>query len=282
MIAFNNNDTWTILSSIEQSIKNKVEAVGIPLKDWQISINYGVKTGYNKAFIIDSKKRQEILDNCLTEEEREKTDAVIRPILRGKDIKRYGYKWADLWLINTHNGIKNKRERIHIEDYPAIKQHLDKYWDKIKVRADQGDTPYNLRNCAYMDDFAKPKIMYPNMTSTLPFYYDTKGFFQNDKSFMITGNHIAFLCAFLNSKLFKYCFKDNFPSLGEKGREVRKIFFEKIPVIKVSNEVNAIFERAITVIQNSYSNEQSFYIDNMIFDLYDLSCEERKLISYIE
>ena len=73
------------------------------------------------------------------------------PILRGRDIKRYIYDWADVWLINTHNGIKGRLERIHIEDYPAVKAHLDQFWDKIKDRADQGDTPYNLRNCAYLD-----------------------------------------------------------------------------------------------------------------------------------
>ena len=72
------------------------------------------------------------------------------PILRGRDIKRYGYNWANLWLINIHNGIKGKLPRIDINEYPAIKVHLDQYWNKIKDRMDQGDTPYNLRNCAYM------------------------------------------------------------------------------------------------------------------------------------
>lgn len=71
--------------------------------------------------------------------------------MRGRDIKRYGYNWANLWLINIHNGIKGKLPRIDINEYPAIKVHLDQYWDKIKDRMDQGDTPYNLRNCAYMD-----------------------------------------------------------------------------------------------------------------------------------
>ncbi|MBR0299726.1 MAG: restriction endonuclease, partial [Bacteroidales bacterium] len=119
------------------------------LKDWNIQINYGIKTGYNDAFIITSQKRDEILSNCSSEEERSKTDEIIRPILRGRDIRRYGYEWAD--LINTHNGIKDSFERVQIEDYPAIKQHLDYYWDKIESRADKGDTPYNLRNCAYVD-----------------------------------------------------------------------------------------------------------------------------------
>ena len=148
---FDNSDSWVILSPIEMSIKKKIEAVGTPLKDWDIQINYGIKTGCNEAFIIDEAKRNEILNNCNDEDERSRTDELIRPILRGRDIKRYGYDWAGLYLINTHNGIKGKLERIHIEDYPAIKAHLDQYWDEISKRADKGDTPYNLRNCAYMD-----------------------------------------------------------------------------------------------------------------------------------
>lgn len=149
--AFTSSDSWVILSPIEQSIKQKIEAVGVPLKDWDIQINYGIKTGCNEAFIITTDKRNEILANCKDEAERKRTEELIRPILRGRDIKRYGYNWAGLWLINTHNGIKGKLPRVNINDYPAIKAHLDKYWDKISKRADKGDTPYNLRNCAYME-----------------------------------------------------------------------------------------------------------------------------------
>ncbi|MGQ3648874.1 hypothetical protein [Ornithobacterium rhinotracheale] len=141
-----------ILSPIEQQIKSKIEKIGIPLKDWDIQINYGIKTGYNDAFIISGSKKDEILANCKTEEERKKSAEIIRPILRGRDIKRYGYDFADLWLINTHNGIKEKGIKpINIDDYPAIKKHLDQYWTRLEKRADQGVTPYNLRNCAYME-----------------------------------------------------------------------------------------------------------------------------------
>ena len=148
---FASSDSWVILSPIEQSIKRKIEAIGTPLKDWNIQINYGVKTGFNDAFIISTEKRNEILANCQTEDERTRTAELIRPILRGRDIKRYGCDWANLWLINTHNGIKGKTPRIHIEDYPAVKVHLDQFWNKISKRVDKGDTPYNLRNCAYLD-----------------------------------------------------------------------------------------------------------------------------------
>ena len=147
---FSSSESWVILSPIEQSIKRKIEVVGTPLKDWDIQINYGIKTGFNDAFIISTEKRDEILANCLIEDERIRTAELIRPILRGRDIKRYDYEWADLWIINTHNGIKGKLPRIDVNEYPAIKTHLDQYWDKISKRADKGDTPYNLRNCAYM------------------------------------------------------------------------------------------------------------------------------------
>ena len=142
--AFSSSDSWVILSPIEQSIKQKIEAVGVPLKDWDINIYHGVHTGCNEAFIINTDKRNEILANCKDEAERKRTEELIRPILRGRDIKRYGYEWAGLWLINTHNGIKGRIPRIDINDYPAVKAHLDQYWDKIsKGRADKGDTPYN-------------------------------------------------------------------------------------------------------------------------------------------
>ena len=280
--AFTASESWVILSPIEQSIKRKIEAAGVPLKDWDIQINYGIKTGFNDAFIISTEKRNEILANCTDDDERHRTEELIRPILRGRDIKRYGYDWADLWLINTHNGIKGKLERIHIEDYPAVKVHLDQYWDKLSKRADKGDTPYNLRNCAYLDDFSKPKIMYPNMTKFLPFYYDEKGFYQNDKSFMVTGQHVAFLTAFFNSSLFKWCFIDNFPELQGGTRELRKIFFDKIPVKKVNTHIEKDFAEIIRDIQYEFTKEKAQRIDKKIFELYELSEEEQKTIGYVE
>lgn len=150
---FDTSDSWVILSSIEQSIKRKIEKIDTPLKDWDINIYRGVLTGYNEAFIISTEKRDEILSKCQTPEERQRTEELIRPILRVRDIKRYSYDWANLWLINTHNGIKGKPNRIHIVDYPAVKVYLGQYWDKISTRADKGDIPHNVHNCAYLVDY---------------------------------------------------------------------------------------------------------------------------------
>ena len=279
---FNASDSWVILSPIEQSIKKKIVSVGTPLKDWDVQINYGIKTGFNDAFIISSEKRDEILSNCQSEEERQRTAELIRPILRGRDIKRYGYVDNGLYLINTHNGVKGKFPRVKIENYPAIKAHLDQFWDKIEKRADQGDTPYNLRNCAYLEDFNKPKIIYPNMTKYMPFVYDDKAYITNQKCFIITGTKVAFLTAFLNSSLFKYCFRDSFPELQGGTRELSKIFFDKIPVYKVSDALDKKFKEAVDDIQLEYTKQKALRIDSMLFDLYKLTLEERETIGFVE
>ena len=279
---FNSSDSWVILSPIEQSIKRKIEAVGTPLKDWDIQINYGIKTGFNDAFIISTEKRNEILANCKDANERQRTDELIRPILRGRDIKRYGYVDNGLYLINTHNGVRGRIPRIKIEDYPAVKAHLDQYWDRIATRADKGDTPYNLRNCAYLEDFLKPKIIYPNMTKYMPFVFDNKMYLTNQKCFIITGKYVAYLTAFFNSSLFKYCFRDSFPELQGGTRELSKIFFDKIPVYEVSDTQNLQFQDAVEDIQKEYNKQKAQRIDSMLFDLYALTAEERKVIGFVE
>ena len=290
---FSGSDSWVILSEIEQSIKNKIEAIGTPLKDWDIQINYGIKTGFNDAFIISTEKRDEILANCKTEEERQRTADLIRPILRGKDIKRYGYVWAEKWLIATFPA-----RHYDIEQYPAVKEFLlsigiekleqtGKTYivngETIKARKKTNNKWFETQDSiSYWDDFSKPKIMYPNMTKFLPFYYDNRGFYQNDKSFMITGSKIAFLTAFLNSSLFKFCFIDNFPELQGGTRELRKIFFDKIPIMIPNDGIEKHFKDLVDDIQREFSIEKAITIDKEIFTLYNLTGEEREKIGYIE
>ena len=290
---FSNEESWVILSPIEQSIKQKIESVGTPLKDWDIKIYRGVLTGYNDAFIISTEKRDEILANCQTEDERLRTAELIRPILRGRDIKRYGYNWADLWLIATFPS-----RHYDIEEYPAVKEHLLSYGkerleqtgkkyiingEEIKARKKTNNKWFETQDSiSYWDDFMQPKVMYPNMTKYLPFYYDEKGFYQNDKSFMITGKCVAYLTAFLNSSLFKYCYLNNFPELLGGTRELRKIFFDKIPVLEVNESINMQMKTMLLDIQKEYTKSKAVAIDTMLFDLYNLSKEERELIGFVE
>ena len=271
------SESWVVLSPMEQSIKSKVERKGKPLKDWNISINYGIKTGFNEAFIIDSETKEKLIKKS------PKSAEVIRPILRGRDIKRYKADFADLWLLNIHNGT-NSTPPVDINDYPEIKVYLDQFYPALEKRQDKGITPYNLRSCIYTDDFSKQKIIYPNMTKFLPFYYDDKGYFTNQKCFIITGECIGFLAAFFNSILFRFCFKNNFPELFGDTRELSKIFFEQIPVIEVNDSVNQRLTelvKKITEMKNEgvdteYIEKQ---IDIIIFNLYHLTPEEISFIN---
>jgi len=236
---FSTSDSWVVLSPIEQSIKKKIEAVGTLLKDWDIQINYGIKTGCNEAFIISTEKRKEILDNCQTEDERKRTAELIRPILRGRDIKKYGYVENGLFLINTHNGIRGKLPRIDINDYPAVKAHLDRYWDKISARADKGDTPYNLRNCAYLEDFNKPKIIYPDICTFLSFELDTSCFYlSNTAYFLITEKeeHLKYFLRVLNSSVMDWYYRTLSVQLGEKAVRMFSIYVLNIPIPPISDE----------------------------------------------
>ena len=239
--SFQSDDTWSILSEIELSIKRKVEEAGVPLKNWDVEMYRGVLTGYNDAFIITSEKREEILSNCADDSERERTAEIIRPILRGRDIRRYGYEWADLWLINTHNGVKDSLERIHIEDYPAIKQHLDYYWDKIESRADKGDTPYNLRNCAYVDEFSKPKIVWGNLNTRGSYAMAPENMFINAPACMIVPGS-QYILAMLNSKVADYYIRNLGVVRNGGFFEYKPMFVEQIPVPIPREEVAASIE----------------------------------------
>ena len=264
---FSNGNSWIILSPIEQSIKRKMEAIGTPLKDWDIQINYGIKTGFNDAFIITTEKRDEILANCQTEEERIRTDELIRPILRGRDIKRYGYDWADLWIINTHNGIKGKLPRVDVNEYPAIKAHLDQYWDKISTRADKGDTPYNLRNCAYMEDFYKPKIVWGNLNLTASYAMIQDNSFINAPSPMIVPAS-KFLLAVLNSKLADYYIRHLGVTRNGGYFEYKPMFVEKLPVPQ------SVDAKVVTDIESYVDSKNETAIDKAVYMFYGLTEEE--------
>ena len=269
---FDSNDSWVILNTIEQSIKRKIEAVGTPLKQWDISINYGIKTGYNDAFIINGEKREEILANCKTDEEREKTAELIRPILRGRDIKRYDYNFADLYLINTHNGIKEKNiSRIDVNEYPAIKKHLDEYWDKISIRADKGDTPYNLRNCVYMDEFNKPKIVWGNLNLSATFSLAPAGMMINAPATMIVPANESLLCV-LNSKLADYYIRNLGVTRNGGYFEYKPMFIEQLPV---PNNIDTELFFGFFGEESNYEKE----IDKIVYELYGLTEEE---IGFIE
>ncbi|WP_187850151.1 class I SAM-dependent DNA methyltransferase [Helicobacter pylori] len=277
-------------------LRDKIESVGTPLKDWGIQIYRGILTGANEAFIIPTEKRDAILNACKTQEERERTERLIKPILREKDIKRYSYEWADLWVINTHNGytsaLKSKIPPIDIAKYPATKAHLDAHYDAIVTRCDQGDTPYHLRNCAYLEDFEKEKIVYPETSQGAYFIYENSGIFLEKTVFMIVSDayNLKLLTALLNSKLITFYFK-NFCGgciLGKSGYQYNKHALEKIPIPKITTKNQELADKITDCAEqilkskakdpkaNTQRSEKE--IDALVYQLYHLTDEEIKII----
>ena len=250
--------------------------MGTPLREWDINIYRGVLTGYNDAFIIDSAKREEILLNCKTEEERLRTTELIRPILRGRDIKRYSYDWAELWLINTHNGVKGRLSPIDINDYPSVKQYLDLHWEKIKKREDKGITPYNLRNCAYMDDFNKPKIVWIELSDEAKFTI-CEELIPLNTVFFITGEKLYNILGMLNAKITKWYFTHCLGTTSGVGtNRWLKYTIEQLPLIYNMDEQ---FESIVKSILSKPTIDLEKKIDKILYQAYNLSNEE---IDFIE
>ena len=271
-----------ILSDIEQRIKAKIEAIGTPLKDWDINIYRGILTGYNEAFIIDKTKKEEILANCKTEEERQRSAEIIRPILRGRDIKRYGYEFADLYIITTFPSLK-----IDIESYPAVKQHLLSFgYDRLKQTGDKGARKKTNNkwfetqdSISYWEDFYKQKIVYPNMTKFMPFLLDKENFMTNQKCFIMTGEKLAYLTAFFNSNIFKICYRDNFPELQGGTRELSKVFFEQVKIPDVEDIIDVDFEILVDDVQELRDNA-ILRLERALILALDLGEYEEHIINY--
>ncbi|GAA7218693.1 class I SAM-dependent DNA methyltransferase [Helicobacter pylori] len=290
-------------------LRDKIESVGTPLKDWGIQINYGIKTGANEAFIIPTQKRNEILNACKTQEERERTETLIKPILRGKDIKRYSYEWAGEWVIfipwhfpNTNNP-KNMEENeqdfsIH---YPIIYSHLFSHKDKLlKRNKDETGKRYEwycLQRWAanYYQDFEKEKIVYGEIVQEPRFYLDNgecelRYFYAEATSFILTGEHLHYLLGMLHSKLITFAFKTFYAGggLGESGYRYKKAFIERLPIPKITPQ-NQELARKITDCAKAIleakekdpkANTQKLEkeIDALVYQLYNLTDAEIKTI----
>ena len=278
---FATSDSWVILSPIEQSIKKKIEAVGTPLKDWDINIYRGVLTGCNEAFIIDSQKRDEILANCQTEDERKRTAELIRPILRGRDIKRYGYDWANLWLIyipwhfpyqfdESIQGASKKAEDAFREQYPAVYSHMLQYKEPLSKR-NKAETGIRYEwyamqrwGAKYWEDFSRPKIVYPETTQGAYFAFDDKGLYIDKTCFMLITDDAEYLQHTLSSRLFEFAYKRIFSSveLGEHGYQYNKHALVKLPIIKP--------HKSFILDGNN--------VDEQIYKLYGITNEEIRVI----
>ena len=281
------SEPWVILSPIELSIKKKIEAVGTPLKDWDIQIYRGVLTGCNEAFIISTEKRDEILANCKSDEERNRTEELIRPILRGRDIKRYSYDWAGLWLIATFPS-----RHYNIDDYPAVKEYLLSFGME---RLEQTGKTYNINgetvkarkktnnkwfetqdSISYWEDFSKPKIMWKIIGCNINFSFDDSSMICNNAVNIMIGerNQLLQFVGLMNSKLYDWYLKlTTEAEVQGGGVQLYVTTLEKTPIkLNFPNELSKVIEHRIC---NASTDAD---VDNAIFDSYELTAAEREYI----
>ncbi|HEC2774300.1 TPA: class I SAM-dependent DNA methyltransferase [Campylobacter coli] len=289
-------ESFTFSDENTSALKAKIERIGTPLKEWQgLNIYRGILTGYNEAFIITTEKRNEILANCKDEAEKERTAKLIRKMLRGRDIKRYSYEWAGLWVINTHNGYKNqngeKVEVINIEYYPSLKKHFDEFYPQLEKRTDKGLTPYNLRNCAYLDEFEKEKIVWNPVSGEYLFSYIKEHIFFNNSLFMMTLDvfSLKYILAFMNSNCYKWLItlKTNLIQTGSYAYGA-KDKIERLPIPKINSKNEKLANELINLVdeilkakeQNKNANTQELEnkINSLVYKLYNLTEDEIKII----
>ncbi len=289
-------ESFTFSDENTSALKAKIERIGTPLKEWYgLNINYGIKTGYNEAFIITTEKRNEILANCKDEAEKERTAKLIRKMLRGRDIKRYSYEWAGLWVIGTFPSLK-----LDIEQYPALKQYLSQFLPRIEQSGEKGCRKKTSNkwfetqdNIAYYEEFEKEKIVYPNMNKEFIAFFDNEFFLLNQKCFILSHQsnnkkELLYLTALLNSNVNFYYFKQIGAKLGASGYEMSKIFVEKLPIPKINSKNQKIADELINLAdeilkakeqdKNANTQELENKINSIVYKFYNLTEEEIKII----
>lgn len=274
-------NSWFMSNEKENSILNKIIKYGKPLKEWNIIMYRGILTGFNEAFIIDEETKNKLIL------EDKKSAEIIKPLLRGRDIKRYSYDYQGLYLINTHNGVKSENiNRININDYPAIKNHLQKYYKQLEKRLDKGDTPYNLRNCAYLKEFEKEKVFCKAIGFNLAFTIAEKDLIISAPSSFFISNMNKYFVGILNSKLIKYFIYKYSDRTGAGDIMLNVQSLEKIPIPEPNKstlkEIEDLVEKIIENKKEGKDTEEDERdIDKIVYTLYDLTIEEINIVENI-
>lgn len=299
-------ENFTFSDESTNSLKAKIERIGTPLKEWQgLNINYGIKTGYNEAFIISTEKRNEILENCKDEAEKERTAKLIRKMLRGRDIKKYSYEWAGLWIIVFEFGSYKFLEK----DYPAIYNHLKQYKEKLQARGQCTNKPAtdlkpylgqhhwleldNNPNREYLSQFEKEKIGWQRITQEPSFILERECILLDSMAFMVANskNELKYLLGFLNSSLIFYYFKNIGHLYSDKGFLLSNQYVEKFPIPKINSKNQKIADELVNSVdeilkakeqdKNANTKIQEDKINSIVYKLYNLSEEEIKLLKGI-
>ena len=263
-----------VLSKVDKACKKGADTLPTTLYSMGYNIYRGFTTGLNEAFSIKDRKE---IDRLMAEDP--KSREIIVDMVRGEDLSKFKFN-DHIWLLNIHNGLKKDKEkgeeglpRVNVGFYPAVKKRLDdeKIYPKLVNRKDQGDTPYNLRNCAYLREFGKPKIMWGELSDKSKFAFDKEGrYYCLNTVFFFTGERLEFLLCYLNSSICEYIFSKRCTTSGTGTMRWLKYTVERIPIPQLSETQ----ENEIVDLYHEYGNTSD---EKVLKKLNSLFCQYMRL-----
>jgi adenine-specific DNA-methyltransferase len=273
---------WSIGNEKTISLRQKVEKDSNPLKSFNVQINFGIKTGYNDAFIIDEETKNRLIF------EDPKCSDIIKPIIRGRDLQKYYFVFSKQWIICTFPSLK-----INIENYPSILNHLNRIGKKrleqsgaIGSRKKTNNQWYETQDSiAYWNDFEKSKIIWGEISDKPKFAYDETGYYAEATTFVMTGNNLKYLLAILNSRLSEWYFNQISTTTGMGTNRWKKYKIELLPIKIPTNSIVSNLEALVDrIIANKKESDDSSYsllecqIDQLVYQLYGLTDEEIEMV----
>ncbi len=260
---------WRLESPQLLRLLEKIKSAGVPLGEYVGGKFYrGIVTGLNEAFVIDEETKEKLIA------EDPKSAEIIKPFLRGRDIKRWRVDFQKRYLIWTYVG-------VDIERYPAIKKHLEQFQERLEKRWDKGDYWWELRPCDYYAEFEKPKIVYPDIARRCEFAFDGNGFYVDCTIFLIPTDK-CFLLGFLNSRLMNFCYSHISPSIRGDFMRFKTIYMGQLPIAQATEKEKTQIEKLVAQILKQPKDERvakwEHEIDQIVYKLYGLSEEEIGLI----
>lgn len=272
-------EAWLLKAGENELIRNKMESSGVPLKELGVNIYRGILTGCNDAFHINTLEKDKLVSkDC-------ENAAIIKPLIFGNDTTKYYCKSNNMWLINIHNGIKKTELKpIDINAHPSLKQRLDGYYDSLVKRNDKGFTPYNLRNCAYLKEFEKEKIIWQAISKRISFSYDADGHYYCDvTTYFMTGRNLKYLLAIMNSKLYEYALLKIY--LEDDTFKSKNAIIQSIPIPAATPEqqrpIIELIDKILAALKANPQADTSAWekeIDKLVYELYGLTEEEIKVV----
>ncbi|MCC7301113.1 MAG: Eco57I restriction-modification methylase domain-containing protein [Bacteroidia bacterium] len=270
-------NVWKVNNVHALKINDIIEAKGTKLKEWkELSFFRGITSGLNEAFHISAEQKDEFIRT------NKKNSEIIKPLLRGKDIKRWGYEFEGWYMINSHNGLKGNHgvKPINAErDYPAIYNHLKKFEKELKLRQDQGDNWTNLRDCAFLLEFDKPKIVWIEISDRANYAYDEEGMFLTNSAYFISGKSLKYILGVLNSKVADYYFFQITATIAGGRKRYTKQYVEQIPIPQITEDEQKPFINIVDYIlflKSLPDNQEAriamgyfeSILDAMVYELY--------------